>query len=79
MRIMPRRPAIFSSLTRVQRCLAAILLLAALLTSAESDGRKIQVLVLGNEGQTHPLESTVAEWVPGLAKEGVNFFYSSLG
>jgi len=79
MKNIPRSSALLSRLTRVQRYLAASLFLLAtlgLLTSAESEGRKMQVLVLGNEGDTHALENTVAEWVQPVAKEGINVFYS---
>ncbi|MEO8593511.1 MAG: PVC-type heme-binding CxxCH protein [Candidatus Solibacter sp.] len=79
MKNFSRPAALFLRLTRIQRFLVAgICLLATLglLISAESDGRKMQVLILGNEGETHAMENTVAEWVPSIAKEGVNVFYS---
>src|ERR1700674_1833914 len=76
--------AISESFTWRQRCLAAGLALAAILslqpvlTSAEpADGRKIEVLILGNEGETHALEKTTAQVVPDLAKEGINCSYST--
>jgi putative membrane-bound dehydrogenase-like protein len=71
-------------LTWRQRCLAGGLALAAilgvqpLLTSGEpAEGRKIEVLVLGNDGEIHAFEKTTAQVVPALAKEGINWFYST--
>jgi len=49
-----------------------------LLTWAEpTEGRKIEVLVLGNEGEIHAFEKTTAQVAPDLAKEGINWFYST--
>src|SRR5437867_3274076 len=83
MKLTPNCASMFLSLTYRQRCLAAGLALAAilglqpLLTSAEpTDGRKIEMLVLGNDGEIHAFEKTTALVVPELAKEGINFFYS---
>ena len=41
------------------------------------EGRKIGVLVLGNEGEVDAFDKTTAQVVPELAKEGINFFYST--
>jgi putative membrane-bound dehydrogenase-like protein len=70
--------AIFLSAWR-QRCLAAALALAAILgvQAQPPAGRKIVVLVLGNEGDTHALDKTTAQVIPELAKEGINLIYST--
>jgi len=57
---------------------AAILGVQPLVTWAEpTPGRKIVVLVLGNEGEIHAFDKTTAQVVPELAKEGINWFYST--
>ena len=48
-----------------------------LLTSAEkADGRKIEVLFLGQEGENHPFEKAGVQLIPELAKEAINFTYT---
>lgn len=83
MKMIPSSPSLLSRLTWRQRCLAAGLAIAAilavqpLLTSAEPAGRKLEVLILGNEGEVHAIEKTTALVVPALSKEGINCFYST--
>src|SRR5260370_23117968 len=67
-----------------QRCLAAGLAFAAILyvkplhtSAAPAEGRKIEVLVLGNDGDSHASDKTTAHVVPELAKEGINCSYST--
>src|ERR1700730_13744464 len=83
MRIIPSC-AMLSRLTWRQCCLAAALAFAGILgvqpliTSAQpAQGRKIEVLVLGNEGEIHAFDKTTAQVVTELAKEGINLFYST--
>src|SRR5262245_13779887 len=57
---------------------AGILAMRPLLTSAApADGRKIELLVMGNDGEIHAFEKTTAYVVPELVKEGINCFYST--
>src|SRR2546425_10888253 len=85
MRIIPSCASMPLRLTWRQRCLAAGLALAAipcvrpLLTSAApaEEGRKIEVLVLGSEGEIHAFDKTTSQVIPELAKEGINCFYST--
>src|SRR6266536_1567038 len=83
MRITPKRASLLSRLTCGHPFLAGgFALIAALgvqplLTSAEkAGGRKIEVLFLGQEGETHPFDKSSAQLIPELAKEAINISYT---
>jgi uncharacterized protein len=66
-----------------QRLLALLLGLTgavAAVTPVEAQqagGRRIEVLFLGHESRHHPSDSAAAFLVPALAKEGINFQYTT--
>src|SRR5687768_4166650 len=43
----------------------------------QAAGRKLEVLFLGHVSRLHPSDSAAAYLVPALAKEGINFSYST--
>ena len=43
----------------------------------QTDGRRIEVLFLGNDATLHRSDSAAAFLVPALAKEGINFQYTT--
>ena len=58
--------------------LVVLALAAAQPAAAQSGaGRKIEVLFLGHRSNHHPSDSAAAFLVPALAKEGINFSYST--
>src|SRR5262245_51571852 len=58
--------------------LAATLSIPAFLSYAQqSGGRRIEVLFIGNEGETHPLDKASAQFVAELSKEAINVSLST--
>src|SRR5438093_12580136 len=82
MRITSRRASLLSRLTWHTYLVVGLALIATLgvqppLTSAETaGGRKIEVLFLGQEGETHSFEKSGGTLIPELAKEGINVSYT---
>jgi putative membrane-bound dehydrogenase-like protein len=71
------------ALRRAAPLSVALLLLAAFAFSASplaaqaAKGRKIEVLFLGHLSQHHPSDQAASFLVPALAKDGINFSYST--